>query len=89
MGPAAATATAGGTGGVYSDLWGGYWEMDCDYAFTGATYYDGSTAPSSNGHGVLSCFDGCANRPGCVAFSYYGTVTGTYPVTGGGKCLYA
>ncbi|KAK6396279.1 hypothetical protein LTR65_009361 [Meristemomyces frigidus] len=37
---AAATATAGAQGGVYQDKWGSYWEMECNYLYSGATYYD-------------------------------------------------
>ncbi|KAI6887118.1 short chain dehydrogenase [Hortaea werneckii] len=85
MGAAAATATAGGQGGVYQDRYGGYWEMDCGYYFSGSTYYDGAYQ-GTNGIGVYSCFNGCANRPGCVGFTYYGTSTG--PTTGGGRCFH-
>ncbi|KAI7566524.1 hypothetical protein KC343_g5385, partial [Hortaea werneckii] len=85
MGAAAATATAGGQGGVYQDRYGGYWEMDCGYYFSGNTYYDGAYQ-GTNGIGVYSCFNGCANRPGCVGFTYYGTSTG--PTTGGGRCFH-
>lgn len=85
MGAAAATATAGGQGGVYQDRYGGYWEMDCGYYFSGSPYYDGAYV-GTNGIGVYSCFNGCANRPGCVGFTYYGTSTG--PATGAGRCLY-
>ncbi|KAI7471965.1 hypothetical protein KC367_g4425 [Hortaea werneckii] len=85
MGAAAATATAGGQGGVYQDRYGGYWEMDCGYYFSGSTYWDGAYQ-GTNGIGVYSCFNGCANRPGCVGFTYYGTSTG--PTTGGGRCFH-
>ncbi|KAI7550479.1 hypothetical protein KC317_g14262, partial [Hortaea werneckii] len=85
MGAAAATATAGGQGGVYQDRYGGYWEMDCGYYFSGSPYYDGAYQ-GTNGIGVYSCFNGCANRPGCVGFTYYGTSTG--PTTGGGRCFH-
>ncbi|GAB1729361.1 hypothetical protein NU195Hw_Modified_146t1 [Hortaea werneckii] len=85
MGAAAATATAGGQGGVYQDRYGGYWEMDCGYYFSGSPYYDGAYV-GTNGIGVYSCFNGCANRPGCVGFTYYGTSTG--PATGAGRCFH-
>lgn len=85
MGPAAATATAGGTGGVFQDKFGGYWETECDYVYAGSTLYDG-TYEGTNGQGIYACYNGCANRPGCTGFSFYGTTTG--PATGGGRCLY-
>ncbi|KAI7551626.1 hypothetical protein KC331_g2433 [Hortaea werneckii] len=85
MGAAAATATAGGQGGVYQDRYGGYWEMDCGYYFSGSPYYDGAYQ-GTNGIGVFSCFNGCANRPGCVAFTYFGSSTG--PTTGSGRCFH-
>ncbi|GAB1736020.1 hypothetical protein NU219Hw_g6074t1 [Hortaea werneckii] len=85
MGAAAATATAGGQGGVYQDRYGGYWEMDCGYYFSGSPYYDGAYQ-GTNGIGVFSCFNGCANRPGCVGFTYFGSSTG--PTTGSGRCFH-
>ncbi|KAI7164171.1 hypothetical protein KC349_g866 [Hortaea werneckii] len=85
MGAAAATATAGGQGGVYQDRYGGYWEMDCGYYFSGSPYYDGAYQ-GTNGIGVFSCFNGCANRPGCVGFTYFGSSTGA--TTGSGRCFH-
>ncbi|KAI7389162.1 hypothetical protein KC328_g8590 [Hortaea werneckii] len=85
MGAAAATATAGGQGGVYQDRYGGYWEMDCGYYFSGSPYYDG-VYQGTNGIGVFSCFNGCANRPGCVGFTYFGSSTGA--TTGSGRCFH-
>ncbi|KAI7471998.1 hypothetical protein KC351_g11854 [Hortaea werneckii] len=85
MGAVAATATAGGQGGVYQDRYGGYWEMDCGYYFSGSPYYDGAYQ-GTNGIGVYSCFNGCANRPGCVGFTYFGSSTG--PTTGSGRCFH-
>ncbi|KAK6390721.1 hypothetical protein LTR65_005325 [Meristemomyces frigidus] len=49
---AAATATAGAQGGVFLDKYGGYWEMDCGYQFTGTTYYDSNNYVGSNNGGV-------------------------------------
>ncbi|KAI7325644.1 hypothetical protein KC315_g7835 [Hortaea werneckii] len=87
MGPAAATATAGGQGGVYTDIYNSYWEMDCDYAFSGADNYDGATTGSGTGSlGVYGCFNGCAQRPNCIGFSYYGTQS--EPARGAGRCYF-
>ena len=42
------------------------------------------SSQGTNGGGLFACFNGCANRIGCTAFSYYGTTTsGT---AGSGRC---
>jgi len=94
MGAAAATQTAGGYGGVYQDYWGGYWEVACDQYFSGTTYYDGSPFyEGTNTQGMIACFNGCAKRPGCSAFAFYGSQTSSSVAptatswTGGGRCV--
>ncbi|KAK5676194.1 hypothetical protein LTS10_011006 [Elasticomyces elasticus] len=86
---AGAVQTAGPAGyyggGVYTDKYGDFWEMDCDYSFSGTTYYDGTFA-GTNGQGVVACFNGCANRLQCAGFSYYGNAMGN--TTGSGRCFH-
>ena len=55
MGAAAATATAGGTGGVYQDQFVAYWETNCDYYYSGgASTYD-NTYEQTGGTGIVAC----------------------------------
>jgi len=88
-----ATATGGYGGGVYQDVFGGYWEVECGYAWTGTTYYDGvnsgpggSAVIGTTSQGVFACFESCAQRVGCVAFEFFGYSTNT--MVGSGQCVY-
>ena len=56
-------------GGVYVDNYNAYWEVECGYAWTGTTYYDGSGPVMGSGigtysQGIVTCFVGCGNRIG-------------------------
>ncbi|KAK4955888.1 hypothetical protein LTR10_006827 [Elasticomyces elasticus] len=86
---AGAVQTAGPAGyyggGVYTDKYGDFWEMDCDYSFSSTTYYDG-TFVGTNALGVVACFNGCAGRIQCVGFSYYGNAFGNS--SGSGRCFH-
>ncbi|KAK3722887.1 hypothetical protein LTR37_002032 [Vermiconidia calcicola] len=63
-------------GGVYQDEFGAYYEMQCGQQFSGTNYYD-NTFAGTNAQGIGSCFYGCSKRPGCMGFTYTGTVVGT------------
>ncbi|KAK3116012.1 hypothetical protein LTR53_004072 [Teratosphaeriaceae sp. CCFEE 6253] len=77
--------TTAPAGGVFQDMYGDFWAMNCDYSYSGTTYYDGSFVGTNSG-GVYSCFNGCAKRVGCVAFTFYGTSSsGT---AGTGRCYH-
>lgn len=83
-----ATASPGATvglygGGTYQDPYGDYWEVDCGYLFNSTTYYE-YPLPGTRSQGMYACFNGCAARPNCVAFNFYGYQTG--PHSGGGLC---
>lgn len=86
-----ATATGGYGGGVFEDVSGNFWEVECNYAWSGSSTYDvipNANPPNSedsDAQGIYACFNGCANRPGCVAFEFFGTTTG--PHSGTGKCM--
>lgn len=72
-------------GGVFNDINGNYWEVQCGYNFTGTTYWGGETGGlGTNGQGIYACYNGCAKRPGCIGFTFYGYTTGK--TTGTGKC---
>lgn len=74
-------------GGTYQDINGNYWEMQCGYDFsgTGAGYYGGETGGVGTfGQGIYACFQGCAKRPGCIGFTFYGFSYSRN--TGTGRC---
>ena len=65
-------------GGIYKDEFGTFFDMQCGYAFTGTTYIDTSTGyVGTFAQGIATCFYGCSERPGCMGFTYTGTVAGT------------
>ena len=75
----AATCTSGlptpaSSNGTYVDAFGANWAVQCAQDSTGFSY---DQFEGTNGHGVYACFLGCDNRPGCTAFMYTGTVSGT------------
>ena len=73
-------------GGYYQDQFGQYYEMQCGYAFSGTTYYDG-TYVGTTGQGVNTCFFGCSQRAGCMGFTYSYTSQSTGN-TGAGRCFH-
>jgi len=77
----AATCTQGlptpsASNGTFIDSFGANWAVQCGQDSTYSSY---DPAEGTNGHGIYSCFRGCDNRPGCTAFTYYGTVSGKRP----------
>jgi len=86
-----ATATGGYGGGVYQDIFGGYWEIECGFAWSSTQYYaaeggpGSQQAPGTAAQGMYACANGCAQRPGCVAYEFFGTTSG--PHSGSGKCV--
>lgn len=90
----AAGATAGAVqaynspavGGTFQDINGNYWEIQCGYDYTGTTLYpgDGTTGTGTFGQGLYACFQGCAKRPGCMGFVFYGYSYSK--TTGTGRC---
>lgn len=72
-------------GGTFQDINGNYWEIQCGYDFNGPTYWGGEVGGVGTfGQGLYACFQGCAKRPGCIGFTFYGySYTKT---TGTGRC---
>lgn len=66
--------TPSSLGGTYTDNFGALWNVECAQDNTGAVY---DPAEGTNGQGMYACFRGCNSRPGCTAFSYIGSVSGT------------
>jgi hypothetical protein len=59
--------------GTFIDSFGANWAVQCGQD---STYDSYDPLEGTNGHGIYSCFRGCDNRPGCKAFSFFGTVSG-------------
>ncbi|KAK3674878.1 hypothetical protein LTR78_005222 [Recurvomyces mirabilis] len=73
-------------GGVFEDVFGNFWEVSCGQGFSGSNYYDPSPYyETTTGIGMQACFNGCAQRVNCIAFTFYGTTTSGS--TGTGVCF--
>ncbi|KAK4545951.1 hypothetical protein LTR36_002515 [Oleoguttula mirabilis] len=93
---AAATATAGAQGGVYQDKWGSYWEMECNYLYSGATYYDSGVSVAAYDQGAAGglgrCYNYLGGQQGTLSYNTTASVNVSavvYNIYGSGYLLQA